>query len=179
MKNLSFSSVQSSSVAQSCPTLCEPMNCMQHARPPFPSPTPRDYPNSYPLSWWYHPTISSSVLRFSSWPQSFPASGSFPRSQLFASGSQSIGASTSASILPMNIQGWFGMANHFSILTVRAPQSVWKGKKIGIILRRVSHTIYMTRWEQLQIGFMQKKIQKNRIFSNSQIGFMQKRIQKK
>ena len=77
---------------------------------------------------------------------------------------KSIGASTSASILPMNIQGWFGIANHFSILTVRAPQTVWKGKKIGIILRRASHTIYMTRWEQLQIGFMQKKIQKNRFF---------------
>ena len=74
----------------------------QHARPPCPSPTPRVYPNSCPSSQWCHPAISSSVVPFSSCPQSPPASGSFPMSQLFAWGSQSIGVSTSASVLPMN-----------------------------------------------------------------------------
>ena len=64
-------------------------------------------PNSCPLSWWCHPTISSSVIPFSSCHQSSPELGSFPISRLFASGSQSIGASASASVLPMNIQGWF------------------------------------------------------------------------
>ena len=78
----------------------------QHARPPCPSPTPRVHPNPCPLSWWCHPVISSSVVPFS-YPQSFPASGSFPMSQFFASGGQSIRASTSAVFLPMNIQDWF------------------------------------------------------------------------
>ena len=77
----------------------------QHARPPCPSPTPGVYPNSCPLSRWCHPTISSSVIPFSHL-QSFPASGSFPMSQLFASGVQSIGVSASASVLPMNTQDW-------------------------------------------------------------------------
>ena len=79
----------------------------QHARPPCPSPTPGVYPNSCPLSWWCHPAISSSVICFSSCPQSFPASGSFQMSQLFASGGQSTGVSASRSILPMNTQDWF------------------------------------------------------------------------
>ena len=79
---------------------------LQHARPPCSSPTPRIYPNSCPLSWWCHPTISSSVIPFSSCPQSFPASGSFPMSQVFASGGQSTGVSASTSVLPMNTQGW-------------------------------------------------------------------------
>ena len=79
---------------------------LQHTRPPCPSPTPGDYSNSCSLSWWCHPTISSSVVPFSFHPQSFPASGSFPMNQLFASGSQSIGVSTSASVLPMNNQDW-------------------------------------------------------------------------
>ena len=78
----------------------------QHARPPGPSPTPGVYSNSCPLSWWCHPAISSSVVPFSSCPQSLPASGSFPMSQLFATGGQSIGVSTSASVPPMNIQDW-------------------------------------------------------------------------
>ena len=80
---------------------------LQHARPPCPSPTPRVYSNSCPLSRWCHPTISSSVIPFSFRLQSFPASGSFPMSQLFTSGSQSIGVSASASVIPMNIQDWF------------------------------------------------------------------------
>ena len=79
---------------------------LQHARPPCPSPTPRVYSNSGPLSQWCHPTISSSVFSFSCL-QSFPGSGSFPMSQFFTSGSQSIGVSASASVLPMDIQDWF------------------------------------------------------------------------
>ena len=78
----------------------------QHARPPCPSPIPRVHPNPCPLSQWCHPTISSSVVPFSSCPQSFPALGSFQMSQLFASGGQSIGVSASTSVLPMNIQDW-------------------------------------------------------------------------
>ena len=78
----------------------------QHARPPGLSPTPRVHPNPCPLSWWCHPTISSFVTPFSSFPQSFPASGSFPMSQLFTSGGQSIGVSASTSVLPMNTQDW-------------------------------------------------------------------------
>ena len=81
----------------------------QHTRPPCPSPTPGVYSNSCPLSWWYHPTISSSVVPFSSCLQSCPASGSFPMSQFFTSGGQSIGVSASASVLPMNIQDWFSL----------------------------------------------------------------------
>ena len=80
---------------------------LQHARLPCPSPTPRACSNSYPLSRWCHPTISSSVVPFSSCLQSFPESGSFPMSQFFASGGQSIAVLASASVLPMNIQDWF------------------------------------------------------------------------
>ena len=79
---------------------------VKHARPPCPSPSPGACPNSCPLSRWCHPTISSSVVPFSSCLQSFPASGSFPMSQFFISGGQSIGISASASVLPMNIQDW-------------------------------------------------------------------------
>ena len=80
---------------------------LQHDRPPCPSPTPGAYSNTCPLNWWCHPTISSSVVPFSSCLQPFPASGSFQMSQFFASGGQSIGVSASASVLPMNIQDWF------------------------------------------------------------------------
>ena len=79
---------------------------LQHTRPPCPSPTPRVYPNSCPLGQWCHPTISSSVIPFSSCLQSFPASGSFQMSQLFTLGGQNIGVSASTSILPMNTQDW-------------------------------------------------------------------------
>ena len=78
----------------------------QHARPPCPSPVPRVYPNSCPSSQWCHPAISSSVVPFSSCPQSLPASRSFQMSQLFASGGHSIGVLASASVLPMNTQDW-------------------------------------------------------------------------
>ena len=124
---------QFSSVAQSCPTLrpYEP----QYSRPPCPSPTPRVHPNSCPLSWWCHPAISSSVVPFSSCPQSLPTSGSFPMSQLFAWGGRSIGVSASASVLPMNTQDWFplgwtcwislqskGLSRVFSNITVQKHQ---------------------------------------------------------
>ena len=79
---------------------------LQHTRPPCPSPTPRVHQNPCPLSRWCHPTISSSVVPFSSCPQSFPASGSFQMSQLFASGGQSIGVSASTSVLPLKTQDW-------------------------------------------------------------------------
>ena len=78
----------------------------QHARPPCPSPTPGVHPNPCPSSWWCHPTISSSVVCFSSCPQSFPASGAFQMSQLFASGGHSTGVSASTSVLPVNTQDW-------------------------------------------------------------------------
>ena len=106
---------------------------MQYTSPPCPSPTSRVYSNSCPLSRWCHPTISSSVILFSSCPQSFPASGSFQMSQFFASGGQSIGVS--ASVLPMNIQDWFplewagwvslqskGLSRVFSNTTVQTHQ---------------------------------------------------------
>ena len=79
---------------------------LKHARPPCPSPNPGVHSNSCPLSRWQHPTISSSVVPFSFCPQSFPASGSFQMSQLFAWGGQSIGVSASTSVLPMNTQDW-------------------------------------------------------------------------
>ena len=78
----------------------------QHARTPCPSPTPGVHPDSCPLSWWCHPIIPSSIIPFFSCPQSFQASGSFPMSQLFAWGGQSIGVSASTSVLPMNTQDW-------------------------------------------------------------------------
>ena len=80
---------------------------LQHARLPCPSPTPGAYSNSCPSRRWCHPSISSSVIPFSSHLQSFPASGSFPRNQFFASDGQNIGVSASASVLPMNIEDWF------------------------------------------------------------------------
>ena len=105
---------------------------LQHAKPPCPSPTPWVYSNLCPLSQWCHPTISSSVVPFSPCPQSLPTSGSFPKSQIFAGGSQSIGVSASASVLRMNIQdlsplewtGWIslqskGLSRVFSNTTVQ------------------------------------------------------------
>ena len=121
----------------------------QHARPPCPSLSAGLCSNSCWLSQWCHPTISSSVIPFSSCPQSFPASGSFQMSSFFASGGQSIGASASASVLPMNIQDWFplgwtgwislqtqGLSRVFSNTTVqkhqffRAQPSLWSNSHI-------------------------------------------------
>ena len=94
-----------SSVAQSCPTLCDPVDCSTPGFPVYHQLL--ECAHSYPSSWWYHPTISSSVTPFSSCLQSCPASGSFLMSQFFTSDGQSIRASDSASVLPMNIQDWF------------------------------------------------------------------------
>ena len=100
---ISFSSVQFSHLVVS--NSLWPRE-LQHARPPCPLPTPGVHSDSHPSSQWCHPAISSSVVPFSSCPQSFPASGSFQMSQLFASGGQSIGVSASTSVLPMNSQDW-------------------------------------------------------------------------
>ena len=121
---------------------------LQHARPPCPSPTPRVYSESWPLSRWCHPTISSSVILFSSCLQSSPASGSYQMSQFFASGGQSIGVSASVSVFSMNIQDWFplgltglilqskGLSRVFSNNTVQkhqffgTPLSLWSNSHI-------------------------------------------------
>ena len=108
---------------------------LQHARPPCPSPTPRVYSNSCPSSQWCHPAISSSVVPFSSCPQSLPASGSFPMSQVFKWGGQSFGVSALASVLPVNTQDWSplgwtgwislqskGLSRVFSSITVQKHQ---------------------------------------------------------
>ena len=122
------------SVQFSCSVVSDSLQShgLKNTRFPCPSPTPIAYTNSCPLSRWCHPTISSSVIPFSSHLQSFPASGSFPMNQFFASGGQRIGVSASASVLPMNIQDWFplgwigwislqskGLSRVFSNTTVR------------------------------------------------------------
>ena len=99
--------VQFSSVSHSIVSDSLRPHGLQHTRPPCPSPTPWIYPNSCSLSRWCNPTISSSVIPFSSCLQSFPASGAFPISQFFTSGGQSIGVSALTSVLPMNTQAWF------------------------------------------------------------------------
>ena len=111
---------------------------LQHARLPCPSPNPRAYSNSCASCWWCYPTISSSVIPFSSHLQFFPASGSFPVSQFFASGSQSIGVSASASVLPMNIEVWFplGLTGLISLQSKGLPRvfsstTVWKYQILG------------------------------------------------
>ena len=95
-----------------------PPHGLQHPRLPCLSPTPKVYSNSCSLSWWCHPTISSSVVPFSSCLPSFPASGSFRMSQFFTSGGQRIGVSASASVLPMNIQDWF-LLRHLAFFIVQ------------------------------------------------------------
>ena len=103
-----FNIIQFSSVQFSCSVMSDSLQPheSQHARPPCPSPTPGGHSNSCALSQWCHPAISSSVVPFSSYPQSLPSSGSFPMSQLFAWGGQSIGVSAWASVLSMNTQDW-------------------------------------------------------------------------
>ena len=111
---------------------------LQHARPPCPSPSPGACSNSCPLSQWCHPAISSSVIPFSSCLQSFPASGSFLTSWLFTSGGQSIGASASASVLPMNIQDWFplGWTGWISLLQGTLKSLLQHHRSKASILRR-------------------------------------------
>ena len=116
--NIQFSSVQfSRSVVSNSLRLHEP----QHARPPCPSPLPGVHPNPCPSSQWCHPAVSSSVVPFSSCPLSFPASESFPTTQLFASGGQSIAVSASNSVLPMNTQDWspLGDPTYWSLIIVK------------------------------------------------------------
>ena len=111
---------------------------LQHARLPCPSPTSGVYSNSCPLSQWCHPTISSSVILFSSCLQSFPASGSFQTSQFFASGGQSIGVSALASVLPRNTQDWFPLGwtgwislQYKELTRVFSNTTVWKHQFFG------------------------------------------------
>ena len=132
---------------------------LQHARLPCPSPTPGVYPNSCPLSWWCHPTISLSVIPFPSCLQSFPASGSFQMSQLFTSGGQSIGVSASTSVLLINTQDWSplewtgwislqsrGLSRVFSNTTVQKHQffstqlSLWSNSHIHTWLLEKNHS---------------------------------------
>ena len=122
----------------------------QHARPPCPSSTPRIYPNSCPLSWWWHPASSSSVVPFYSCPQSLPASGSFPVSQLFAWSGQSIGVSLSASVLPMNTQDWspLGWTGLISLLSkelsiVFASITVWKHHRFFNIFITIMFKVFL------------------------------------
>ena len=98
---------------------------LQHTRLPCSSPTPGAYSNSWPSSQWCHPTISSSFIHFSSCPQTFLASGSFPMSHLFVSGGQSIGASASASVLPKNIQDWYVLSDWLVWLPC-SPRDSWE-----------------------------------------------------
>ena len=112
---------------------------LQHTRPPCPSPFPRVCSNSCPSNWWCYPTISSSVIPFSCRLQSFSSSGSFPMSRLFTSGGQSFGASAWASVLSMNIQGWFqlGLANLISLQSkglsrVFSSTTTWKHQFFGV-----------------------------------------------
>ena len=121
----------------SCVQLVWPYG-LQHARLPCPSPSFWVCSDSYSLRQWYHPTISSSIVPFSTCPQSFPASRSFPMSQLFTSGAQCIGASDLASVLPMNIHGWFplGLTGLISLLSkglsrVFSNTTVWKHQFFG------------------------------------------------
>ena len=118
---VSLTVVLFSSVQVSCSVVSDSLRSHepQHTRPPCPLPTPRVHSNPCPLSWWCHPTISSSVIPFSSCPQSFPASGSFPMSQLFASGGQSIGVSAPTSVLPRNTRDWppLGWTGWISLLS--------------------------------------------------------------
>ena len=135
---------QFSSVAQSCPPLCNPMNCSTPGLPVHHQ-LPELAQTSCPLSRWCHPTISFSIIPFSSHLQSFPGSGSFPRSQFFTSGGQSIGAS--ASVPPMNIQGWFPLGLTGFIFL----QSKWLSK-IFSITTVWEHQFFSTQPSQVQLS---------------------------
>ena len=141
---------------------------LQHTRLPCPSPTPVAYSNSCPFSWWCHPTISSSVITFSSCLQSFPASGSFQMSQFFPSGGRSIGASASASVLPMNIQGWFplgltglislqskGLSRVFSSTTVQKHQ--FFGAQLSLRSNSYTHTWILEKPKPWLHGYLLAK----------------------
>ena len=132
-----------------------PHGLLQRARPPCPSPTPGVYSNSWSLSQWCRPTILSSVIPFSSGLQSFPASGSCPMSQFFASGDQSIGDSASASVLPLNIQDWFplGWTGWSTTTYASSKTSILWLQRSAFFIVQLSHpymttgkTIALNRW---------------------------------
>ena len=140
-----------------------PPHELQHTRPPYPLQTPRVYSNSCPSSPWCHPAISSSVIPFSSCPQSLPASGSFQMSQLFPWGGQSIGVSASASVLPMSTQNWCplgwtgwislqskGLSRVFSNTAVEKHRFFWRSAFFTVQLSHpymtIGKTIALTRW---------------------------------
>ena len=164
-----ISSVWFISIAQSRLTLLWPHG-LQHARPPCPSQTPGVYLNSCPLSQWWHPTISSSVIPFFSCLQSFPASGSFPVSQFFTTGGLSIGVSASASLLPGQIQDWFplgwtgwislqskGLSRVFSNTTVQKHQffdsNFFYDRGSEVILHHFSSGLLATQVVPAQCGW--------------------------
>ena len=131
---------------------------LQHARLPCSLPSPGAYSNSCPLSQWCHPTISSSVAHFSSCPQSFPASGTFPVNWLFPSGGQIIGASASASVLPVNTQGWFplgltGLISWQSKGLSRVFFKIWKHKFFSIQLSLWSNS-HICTWKNHSFDYM-------------------------
>ena len=142
----------------------------QHPRPPCPSPTPGVYTNSCPLSQWCHPTISSSVIHFSSCLQSFPASGSFQMSQLFTSGGQSFGVSALVSVLPMNIQDWLplgltgwislqskGLLRVFSNSTVQKHQFFGAQLLYGPALTSIHDDWRDSNFNQMDLWWQSKK----------------------
>jgi len=144
--------LQRCSVAKLC-LILQP-NWLQHARLPCPLPSPGVYSHSCPLSQWCHPNISSSVARFSSCSQFFPASGSFLMSWLFTLGGQSIGASASASVLPVNIQGWFplGFTGLTSLLSRGFSRVLWHHNSKASILWHSAFFIVQLSHPYMAIG---------------------------
>ena len=158
---------------------------LQHARPPCPTPTPRVHPNPCPLSRWCHPTISSSVIPFSSCLQSIPASGCFSMNQFFSSGGHSIGVSALASVFPMTIQGWFplgltgwislqskGLLGVFSNMTVQKHQFFASGsQRIGASASALVLPMNIQDWSPLGwtgwISLQSKGL--SRVFSNTTV----------
>ena len=136
---------------------------LQDTRPPCPSPSPRVYSNSCPLSWRCHPTISPSAIPVSSHLQSFPASRSFPMSQLFASGGQRIGASVSASVLPVNIQAWLplGQTGRISLLSkglsrvFSTPQFESINSSVLSLLYGLTFTSVNYHWQNHSFDYME------------------------
>ena len=132
-------------VTHSCPTLCNPM---ASSRPALcPAPSHKVYPSSCPLHWWWHPVISSSDALFSFCPQSFPASGAFPMSQLFASNDQNTRVLASVLILPTSIQGWFPFCPRDSQESSPAPQFEGVSSLVLCILYGPALTTARTHWE--------------------------------
>ena len=161
-----FSSVQFSSVKELCLTLW--LHGLKHTRFPYSSPIPRAYSNSCPSSEWCHPTISSSAVPFSSHLQSFPASGTFLVSRLFASDDQNTGASASASVLPVNIQGWYPLRLTGSPCCPRdfqesspAPQFEVINSPVFCLLYGPALTSIHDHWEDHSLDYTELCLQSN------------------